>query len=258
MSGRISVDPSTVHIDNRYYDHIGDAWWSTRTGPVTGLHAMNPTRAAYFEKALASRGRSLAGMALLDVGCGGGILAEELARRGADVTGIDMSVSSLAVANRHAGTGASRPAVRYAAGDALALPFADASFDAIVSSDFLEHVPDLGRCVREMARVLKPGGVLAFDTINRTFLSWVIVIGVLEVVAGIVPRHTHDRRLFVKPAELAAALREAGLDLVETRGLTPEGNKLVNFFRIMRRGFGLRFTVTDDLNVSYLGYATKP
>ena len=252
MSGRLSVDPSSVTIDNRYYDDIGDAWWQTRQGPVAGLHAMNPARAGYFEKALGPLG----GLRILDVGCGGGILAEELARRGADVTGIDMSVSSLAAANRHAALGPSRSSVRYAASDALALPFADASFDAIVSSDFLEHVPDLGRCVREMSRVLKPGGVLAFDTINRTFLAWVIVIGVMEVLVRRIPRHTHDRRLFVKPSELAAALSAAGLTLVETRGLTPEGNPLANLVRVAR-GFDLRFAVTRDEKVSYLGYATK-
>lgn len=256
MSGRLSVDPSSVTIDNRYYDDIGDAWWQTREGPVAGLHAMNPARAGYFEKAL-SRGReSLQGMHVLDVGCGGGILAEELARRGADVTGIDMSVSSLAAANRHASAMSPRLAVRYAACDALALPFADASFDAIVSSDFLEHVPDLGRCVREMARVLRPGGVLAFDTINRTFLAWVIVIGVMEVLVRRIPRHTHDRRLFVKPSELAAALTAAGLTLVETRGLSPEGNPFANLVRVAR-GFDLRFAVTADEKVSYLGYAVR-
>lgn len=252
MSGRLSVDPARVTIDNKYYDDIGDAWWHTRQGPVAGLHAMNPTRAGYFEKVLGP----LKGRTLLDVGCGGGILAEELARRGADVTGIDMSVSSLAAANRHAAAGATRDSVRYAASDALALPFADASFDAIVSSDFLEHVPDLGRCVREMARVLKPGGVLAFDTINRTFLAWVIVIGVMEVLVRRIPRHTHDRRLFVKPSELESALSAAGLALVETRGLSPEGNPLANLVRVAR-GFDLRFAVTSDENVSYLGYATK-
>lgn len=255
MGTRLSVDPSTVTIDNRYYDDIHDRWWSTGEGPVAGLHAMNPTRASYFESALATR-RPLAGTRILDVGCGGGILAEELARRGADVTGIDFSVSSLAAANRHASrTGAT--GVRYAACDALALPFEAGSFDAIVSSDFLEHVPDLGRCVGEMSRVLKPGGVLAFDTINRTLISWVIVIGVLEVLTRRVPRHTHDRRLFVKPRELEAALRDAGLTLVETRGLSPKGFPLANLVKVWR-GFDLRFAVTNDRNVSYLGYATKP
>lgn len=257
MSGRLSVDPSTVTIDNRYYDDIGDAWWSTRRGPVAGLHAMNPARAGYFEKALTRGGRSLRGLSVLDVGCGGGILAEELARRGADVTGIDLSVPSLAAAHRHAAQSGATISVRYAASDALALPFADASFDAIVSSDFLEHVPDLGRCVREMSRVLRPGGTLAFDTINRTFLAWVIVIGVMEVLVRRIPRHTHDRRLFVKPSELAAALSAAGLSLAETRGLSPEGNPLANLFRVAR-GFDLRFAVTSDETVSYLGYATKP
>lgn len=256
MATRLSVDPSSVTIDNRYYDDIHDHWWSTGEGPVAGLHAMNPVRAGYFESALATR-RPLAGTRILDVGCGGGILAEELARRGADVTGIDFSVSSLAAANRHAAKASVRPAVRYAACDALSLPFADASFDAVVSSDFLEHVPDLGRCVREMSRVLVPGGVLAFDTINRTLLSWVIVIGVMEVLTRRIPRHTHDRRLFVKPFELESALREAGLHLVETRGLSPRGFPLANLVRVFR-GFDLRFAVTNDRNVSYLGYATKP
>lgn len=264
MSSRLSVDPASVRIDNDYYDHIGDDWWSTTRGPVSGLHAMNPTRARYFEKALSHDGRKLAGAHVLDVGCGGGILAEELARRGASVTGVDRSIVSLLAAQRHA-HGPARPAqtfdlrppeVRYAGADALALPFTDAAFDGVVTSDFLEHVPDLGSAVREMARVLKPGGVLAFDTINRTFLAWLIVIGVMEVLLRKIPRHTHDRKLFVTPSELVAALSGAGLSLIETRGLSPAGSPLANLVRAARGT--LEFAVTDDQNVSYLGFATKP
>jgi 2-polyprenyl-6-hydroxyphenyl methylase/3-demethylubiquinone-9 3-methyltransferase len=264
MSSRLSVDPASVQIDNDYYDHIRDDWWSTKRGPVSGLHAMNPTRVGYFEKVLSYGGRKLTGAHLLDVGCGGGILAEELARRGASVTGVDRSITSLSAARHHAHGSARRahplglrpPDVRYAGADALALPFADAAFDGVVTSDFLEHVPDLGSAVREMARVLKPGGVLAFDTINRTFLAWLIVIGVMEVLLRKIPRHTHDRRLFVTPSELAAAVYGAGLSLVETRGISPAGFPLANLVRAARGT--LQFTVTNDKSVSYLGFATKP
>src|SRR5689334_17245251 len=116
---RLQVDPKSIRIDNAYYDDLGDGWWTTRGGRVDGLHAMNPTRANYFEQHLA-RGRALTGLALLDVGCGGGILSEELARRGAHVTGVDLSVRSVQAARRHAPGGA---VLRYAASDALHLPF---------------------------------------------------------------------------------------------------------------------------------------
>ena len=252
MKARSRVDPSTTRIDNAYYDRLGDEWWS-RTGEVGGLHAMNPARADYFQRSFERDGRSLAGQRLADIGCGGGILAEELSRRGASIVGADRSAPSLAAAKRHA-SGADAP--RYVCADAMALPFATASFDGIVSSDFLEHVHDLDAVAVEMARIVRPGGVIAFDTINRTFRARLVAIGVMEIVARRIPRHTHDASLFIRPEELKESFARAGLDVKEIRGLSPVGNPLRNLVAAIRNT-PLRFAVTDDTSVSYLGYATK-
>jgi 2-polyprenyl-6-hydroxyphenyl methylase/3-demethylubiquinone-9 3-methyltransferase len=252
MPGRAQVDPHSTRIDNAYYDRLGDEWWST-TGNVSGLHAMNPARADYFQKAFEANGQSLAGLRLLDVGCGGGILSEELSRRGARVVGADRSAPSLIAAQRHA-QGEGRPG--YACADAGSLPFADASFDGAVSSDFLEHVHDLDLVAREMARVVKPGGVIAFDTINRTFYSKLVVIGVMEIVARRIPRHTHDAKLFIRPDELRASFSRASLAVREIRGLGPVGHPLANLAAVLRNK-PLRFAVSDDTRVSYVGWAVR-
>jgi 2-polyprenyl-6-hydroxyphenyl methylase/3-demethylubiquinone-9 3-methyltransferase len=214
---------------------------------------MNPARADYFANALETNGTKLAGMRLLDVGCGGGILAEELSRRGARVIGADRSAPSLAAAKRHSRGDA---APNYACADAGALPFADASFDGAVSSDFLEHVHDLDAIAREMARVVKPGGVIAFDTINRTFFSKLVVIGVMEIVARRIPRHTHDAKLFIRPDELRASFSRARLEVKEIRGLGPVGNPLANLAAVLRHR-PLRFALSGDTRVSYVGYAIR-
>ena len=253
MSGRARVDPSSTHIDNVYYDRLGDEWWSA-TGEVSGLHAMNPARADYFQKAFEAGGGSLAGLRLLDVGCGGGILSEELVRRGARVIGADRSAPSLIAARRHSAGAESSPG--YACADAGALPFPDGAFDGAVSSDFLEHVHDLDLVAREMARVVKPGGVIAFDTINRTFFSKLVVIGVMEILARRIPRHTHDAKLFIRPDELRASFARASLEVQEIRGLGPVGNPLRNLATVIRNR-PLRFAVSDDIRVSYLGWAIR-
>jgi 2-polyprenyl-6-hydroxyphenyl methylase/3-demethylubiquinone-9 3-methyltransferase len=241
-------------IDNAYYDTLGAEWWDAK-GRAGGLHAMNPARVAYFAGAIDRAGIALSGARILDVGCGGGILSEALAASGAIVTGIDRSGSSVSTARAHAQGLANAP--RYARADALRLPFADASFDAVVSSDFLEHVADLAGIAREMARVVRPGGAICFDTINRTILSRVVVIWLLESVLRIVPRRTHDWRLFVAPDELRAAFSGAGIDVREIRGLNPARGKLAAAAAFARRRLP-DFAIGDDLAISYVGFAIKP
>lgn len=248
---RSAIDPARSRIDNQYYDRLGDEWWDLR-GDVGGLHAMNPARADYFQRSVEALGGSLHGARILDVGCGGGILAEELARRGADVVGVDRSVPSLDAALRHRGT----LAVRYAGSDAAAMPFAEGAFDGVVSSDFLEHVFDLDAVTREIARVVKPGGFVLFDTINRTLLSRIVVIWVMELIARRIPRHTHDWKMFVTPAELTASFARAGLGVREIRGLGPTGNPLANLRNVLTNR-ALSFQVGDDTRVSYVGVAAK-
>ncbi len=204
-------------IDNDWYDRVGEAWWAPR-GPMAGLQQLNPVRAAYFESACAStlrpRGPGLAGVRVLDVGCGGGFLAEALALAGADVSAVDRSVPTIEAARRHAA--GAKLAIDYRSADALALPYAAGEFDAVVSSDFLEHVSDrLDLVLAEQARVLRPGGLLGFETINRTLLARIVLIWLAQDLFRALPRHLHDARLFIPPNTLAGTLSRLGLRVVD-------------------------------------------
>ncbi len=196
----------------------------------------------------------LAGRRVLDVGCGGGLVAEALAVRGAEVTGVDVSAPALAVARAHAAAGGLR--IRYEAGRAEALPFGDGAFHAVICADCLEHVDDLEAVIAEVARVLAPGGTFCFDTFNRTFLSRVVVtwlverrlrreyrsLGVTDPAAVV-----HEWRRFVKPAELTAIMARHGLVPGELAG--------VRLARLHRDGFDL--AVGGGTQVGYLGCATR-
>jgi 2-polyprenyl-6-hydroxyphenyl methylase / 3-demethylubiquinone-9 3-methyltransferase len=196
---------------------------------------------------------ALEGVRVLDVGCGGGLVAEALARRGADVTGVDLSGAALATARAHAAAGGL--SIRYEQGRAEALPFADGAFDAVVCADCLEHVDDLERVVAEVARVLRPGGAFCYDTFNRTWLSRVLVTWFMERrlrreyrslnVAD--PGVLHEWRRFVKPAELAAAMTRHGLVPGALAGV-----RLVRF-----REVGFELAVGGGTQVAYLGHATR-
>lgn len=254
-----------VTIDNRWYDDLGDEWWAPH-GRVALLRQMNDARAAYFRLVCArALGRTptdvgdpsdLHGLGVLDVGCGGGHLAEALAQAGAEVTGVDRSASSVAAARRHAA--ASGLAITYHACDALALPFADAAFDAVLSSDFLEHVSDrLDAIIAEQARVLRPGGVLGFETVNRTWRARVVLIWLGQRVLRIVPPRTHASRLFVRPEEVATCLARHGVRVVETRGLVPARGPLGFLHGYLTRRESGGFRLGDDRAISYIGYGTK-
>ncbi|MGR3436753.1 MAG: bifunctional 2-polyprenyl-6-hydroxyphenol methylase/3-demethylubiquinol 3-O-methyltransferase UbiG, partial [Shimia sp.] len=187
------------------------------------------------------------GAEVLDLGCAGGFMAEALDDRGARVTGIDPAQDAIEAARAHAAQGGRD--IRYDVGVGEALPYEDARFDHVVCVDVLEHVQDLAQVCREVARVLRPGGLFLFDTINRNPISRLAVVTAAEDVLGLLPKGTHDPEMFVKPDELRVALGDAGLTMGRIVGLGPRG--------VNRRGdpvFG-RVPVTA---VIYMGHAAKP
>ena len=194
-------------IDNDVYDRMGDSWWD-ETNPLNVLHgSITPGRFGYFREVLTRHHEGgVAGLRALDIGCGGGFLAEEFARLGCDVVGVDPSSVSIETARRHAA--ANGLEIDYRVGSGEQLPAEDSSFDVVYCCDVLEHVSNLDRVVSETARVMKPGAMYLFDTINRTLTSKVIAIKVMQEwsLTRIADVAIHDWRMFIKPTELAATL----------------------------------------------------
>jgi 2-polyprenyl-6-hydroxyphenyl methylase/3-demethylubiquinone-9 3-methyltransferase len=255
-----------TQIDNAFYDQAGDIWWD-ESSPLSILNtALNPARFPYFRDVLAHLFEgSLSGKLALDVGCGGGLLAEEVARLGCRVTGIDPSVNSLATARAHAS--AAGLAIDYRQGTGEALPFEPDSFDTVFCCDVLEHVSSVAAVVGEIARVLKPGGVLLYDTINRTLVSKVAVIKLPQEWLKLAPPNFHLWEMFIKPSELLAALDTNGMDSREIVGLRPGGNPLrllwamrrvkagtMSFGELGRRS---QWSRTKSFAISYMGCAIK-
>lgn len=222
----------------RLVERAPDVWWSG-AGPFAGLHELNVARTEYFRRVFGG----FRGKRVLDVGCGGGILAESLAREGAVVTGIDPSEKSLAAAREHAGRAGL--SIDYRLGTAENLPsgnFTEA-FDLVFAVDVLEHVESLDRTVAGIAAVLAPGGGLGFLTHNRTPVAFLQLIWAEEHVERTMPRGFHDFRRFITPSELDAALRGHGMVVQGMKG-------------VARDERGTRF-LTDDLSVTYLGWALR-
>ncbi|UXI65788.1 bifunctional 2-polyprenyl-6-hydroxyphenol methylase/3-demethylubiquinol 3-O-methyltransferase UbiG [Tahibacter amnicola] len=254
-------------IDNTIYDRVADTWWEQDGFMALLRTAVNPPRLAYFTRVLARQSRNTREMRLLDVGCGGGLLAEGFARLGCTVTGIDQSVPSLVAARAHAA--ASGLSIDYREGTAEQLPFADASFDIVSCCDVLEHVDDVGTVIAEVARVLKPDGVFLFDTINRTLRSYLVAIKLAQDwwPTRMVPRDVHVWRQFIRPDELAAHLNRHGLELGDLKGLAPPAKPLTALrawiqhkrgrLTFAQMGERLALVESGNLAISYMGFAAK-
>ncbi len=255
-------------VDNDLYNQPGDIWWDD-TGTLSLLRvALNPARFGYFRQALTGRLKlDPRRLRALDVGCGGGLLAEEFARLGCQVTGIDPSAPSIETARAHASR--SGLVIAYLVGVGEQLPFADASFDLVYCCDVLEHVGNLEQVIAETARVLRPGGVYCFDTINRTLFSKLVTIKLFQEwrATAFLPPHLHAWEQYITPAELTRLLARHGLAVQEITGMTPAANP-ITILRLLRRykrgrlslqqvGAAARFKVGGHTRAAYVGYALK-
>ena len=258
---------SAMPADNEIYNEPGDIWWDERQ-PLHAIRtSLNPARMQYFASVFSALGLDPAGKVIIDVGCGGGLMAEEVARLGAVVIGIDPSPASIATARAHAAD--SGLDIGYRVGVGERLPADDGCADVVYCVDVLEHVADLDAVVGESARVLKPGGLYLFETINRTRLSKLTAIKLSQewAVTAWAPPGLHDWSQFITPAELGDSLARHGLTLHHLTGMAPGISPLamIRLLRQVRKGelscadFGrlATFTLTSNLRVSYLGHATK-
>ena len=222
----MSVNADPVELEK--FSRLAARWWDPE-GEFRPLHDINPLRLEWIEGHA-----GLAGKRVLDVGCGGGILAESMARRGARVTGIDLSEKALRVAELHLLE--SKLDVRY---EKSAVEDVTGEFDAVTCMELLEHVPDPAAMVSACARLVRPGGHVFFSTINRNPKSYLFAVIGAEYMLGLLPKGTHDYQRFVKPSELAAWSRAAGLRTEELIGMTY--NPLSRRYRLGR-----------DCDVNYL------
>ncbi|MDO3385029.1 bifunctional 2-polyprenyl-6-hydroxyphenol methylase/3-demethylubiquinol 3-O-methyltransferase UbiG [Gilvimarinus sp. SDUM040013] len=221
------------------FERLADSWWDS-SGEFKPLHQMNPVRANFIDE------RSpVANMNILDVGCGGGILCEALAQRGAIVTGIDLGDAPLQVAKTHARS--SELDIQYTkiSAEELALK-QPKQFDIVTCLEMLEHVPDPESIVNACSTLVKPGGHVYFSTLNRNPKAWALAVVGAEYILRLLPKGTHDYKKFIKPSELGAMVRRANLQTQEVAGLIY--NPLTQSFRIS----------SNDVSVNYLLHAHQP
>jgi 2-polyprenyl-6-hydroxyphenyl methylase/3-demethylubiquinone-9 3-methyltransferase len=217
------------------YERRADEWWDPSSRTFRSLHAVNAFRAEILREWLGDR---LAGARVVDLGCGGGLLADALARQGARVVGVDRSVASLRAAAGHA-----RHGERFAAGDLRHPPLRDACADLVLLADVLEHLDEPAAAVAAAARLLAPGGFLYVNTLNRTRRARVLAVSVAEGL-GFIPAGTHDARLFVTPGELREAGERAGLTWRRAVGERPRlGATLL--------GRAVKLARTESLAIAY-------
>ena len=229
-----NVDPAEI----AKFDAAAPRWWDP-DGEFRPLHDLNPARLDYIDARA-----GLAGSRVADVGCGGGLLAEGMARRGARVLGIDLAPEALAVARLHAQQSGLAVEYREVAVEALAIS-APGQFDLVTCLEMLEHVPDPAAVVASIARLVRPGGNAVFSTVNRNARSFALAIVGAEYLMGLLPRGTHRYARLIRPSELSRWARASGLELVDLAGLAYDP-------------FSRRARVTSDVSVNYLAHFRLP
>ena len=231
-------DGTTLGAEVAKFDRLADRWWDPN-GPMGPLHRMNPTRIGW----ITARLPPMAGLRILDVGCGAGLASEALARAGATVTGLDAAPETLAAARAHAAAGGLAIDYRDGAPEHL-LAVGEAPFDAVLALEVIEHVADRAAFCRHLAALVRPGGSVFLSTLNRTPRSFLLAKLGAEYLLRLLPIGTHDWRMFVRPAELGAELRGVGLRVADIAGMTM--NPLSGGWRISK-----------DVGVNYLMMARK-
>ena len=241
--------PKTIDADEvARFAHLAEEWWD-ETGPFRPLHQINPTRLTYIRDQICAHfGRdpkappSLTGLSVLDIGCGGGLIAEPLTRLGADVTGIDPARETIEAAKTHAkGAGLT---IAYEATTAEALADAGKTYDVVLLLEVVEHVPDVPAFLNRVAPLVAPGGVMVLSTLNRTLKAYALAIVGAEYVLRWLPLGTHQWDRFVRPEELRAALRGAGLKPANTTGM-------------VYNPLGDSWHLSSDADVNYFTTATR-
>lgn len=239
-----SAATPTLNVDTQEVDKFERAasrWWDPE-GECKPLHQMNPVRANFIESTC-----KVAGKRLLDIGCGGGLLCEAMAQRGAQVTGLDMSGAALDVAKAHASKSSLNIDYRQGTIETFAselIANGGDPFDVVTCLEMLEHVPDPSSVIQAATKVLKPSGKMVLSTLNRTAASYLLAIVGAEYIAKVLPKGTHDYKKFITPAEMASACREAGLSVEVIRGLSY--NPLTQ-----------SFSESSRVDINYLLVATK-
>jgi 2-polyprenyl-6-hydroxyphenyl methylase/3-demethylubiquinone-9 3-methyltransferase len=229
----MNADPAEL----QKFAALAHRWWDP-SSEFKPLHDINPLRLNYIDSIA-----KLSGKRVVDVGCGGGILSESMAQRGAEVTGIDLGEKALKVAQLHKLESGAKVDYRLVSVESLAAEQPE-SFDVVTCMEMLEHVPDPEAIVAACARLVKPGGRVFFSTLNRNPKSYLFAVIGAEYVLNMLPRGTHDYQKFIKPSELSAWCRAAGLDVAGMTGMSY--NPLIK-----------RYSLGGDVSVNYILHTTK-
>lgn len=239
-----SIDVSEI----QRFSKISSQWWD-ENGPFKPLHQLNPARLQYIRDCLishfqrdSSKDKLLGNLSVLDIGCGGGLVAEPLTRLGASVTGIDASEQAIEVAKAHASM--MDLAITYECLSAEDLKARGQTFDVVLALEIVEHVADVAGFLKTCTELVNPNGALLLSTLNRTWKSYAVAIVGAEYIMGLLPKGTHDWHKFLSPAELASHLRPLGFSFIDLKGMsyTPLKNQ---------------WYLSGDLDVNYLGYAKR-
>ena len=239
-------------VNNSFYDDLGDRWFEGDDHAIALLRHESFAKVDYVLETLAAAGIH-PGARVLDVGCGAGLVSLPVAHADYQVDGIDLAAGAIDAAQRHTPPGAS---AHFATADAYHLPADADEYDAVLALDFLEHVDRPADAIAEMARVLRPGGLLVFHTFNRTLAAGALAIYGMKVVTRDCPDHLHVYRLFIKPGELRAILGPLGFGEASFVGLRPALDLALVRSALRRRvDPAFRFVRTPSLAVGYLGHA---